>query len=62
MQKSEMSKASAFICTEHGTPMECPHCSGRAHLIRLAPAGSGYEQRTFECETCKQQTVTRVHT
>ena len=53
---------SAFDLNQLDTPMKCPHCTGRAHLIRMAPAGAGQEQRTFECETCKQQTVTMVQT
>jgi len=53
---------SAFISAQHGTPIQCPNCTGRAHLIRMAPAGPGYEQRTFECETCKEQTAVRVET
>jgi DNA-directed RNA polymerase subunit RPC12/RpoP len=51
---------SAFISSDHGTPIRCPQCSGWAHLIRMAPAGSGQEQRTFECATCKQQTIVTV--
>ena len=44
------------------TPIKCKHCVGAAHLIRLQPAGSGREQRTFECARCQQQTMITVQT
>lgn len=41
------------------TPIDCPHCNSKAHLIRRSPAvtseGEG-EMRTFECFDCEAQT------
>ena len=44
------------------TPIKCKHCGADAHLIRLQPAGSGLEQRTFECARCQQQTTITIQT
>ena len=42
----------------HITPINCPHCEGKTHLIRREPAVTGDgrgEMRTFECFDCQQQ-------
>jgi hypothetical protein len=42
------------------TPIKCKHCGGDAHLMRMQPAGTGREQRTYECVHCEQQTNLNV--
>ena len=40
-------------------PIECSECGSKAHLIRREPKNGG-EERTFECEVCKRQTIITV--
>ena len=53
---------SPFASPDHMTPIKCKHCGADAHLIRLQPAGSGLEKRTFECARCQQQTTITIQT
>jgi hypothetical protein len=48
----------------HITPINCPLCGGKAHLVRRAPANLGDgrgEMRTFECDECKEQSQRFIH-
>lgn len=62
MSVSNSNEQSVFEFAQHSTPMRCKHCGGDAHLMRMQPAGSGREQRTFECAKCQQQLMLTVST
>ena len=59
-QNTNTNPKSGFISPDHMTPIKCKHCGGDARLMRMAPAGSGLEQRTYECVHCEQQTNLNV--
>ena len=35
----------------------CPKCGAAMWLTRIAPDGPGWEQRTFECQACQNETI-----
>lgn len=49
-------QVSAFISPVYSTPIRCPDCGGRAHLVRRQEVGKGAEFRTFECMSCARET------
>ncbi len=46
----------------YATPVACQHCGGKASLMRRTPdpGDANSEIRTFECESCRKQTVLRA--
>jgi hypothetical protein len=35
----------------------CPKCGAPMWLTRIAQDGSGWQQRTFECQACQNETI-----
>ena len=35
----------------------CPKCGASMLLTRIAPDGPDWEQRTFECQACQNETI-----
>ena len=55
-----LDQVTAFISSIYSTPIECPDCGERAHLVRRQDVGTGSELRTFECVSCTRQTEINV--